>query len=72
MTPDKLAAAFACALLDKGGHFAAWEQPELFVAAFRRLRAGSAKRPELYLYTLGHFASLGACPRSARDEGVTM
>ena len=26
---DKLAAAFACALLDKDGHFAAWEQPNL-------------------------------------------
>ena len=31
--------------LDKGGHFAAWEQPDLFVselrAAFRPLRSGS-------------------------------
>jgi len=32
---------------DKGGHFAAWEQPELFSeevrAGFRSLRSGSAK-----------------------------
>jgi pimeloyl-ACP methyl ester carboxylesterase len=42
MTLDKLAAAFACALLDKGGHFAAWEQPQIFAtevrAGFRSLR----------------------------------
>jgi len=42
MTLDKLAAAFACALLDKGGHFAAWEQPRAFSeelrASFRSLR----------------------------------
>jgi pimeloyl-ACP methyl ester carboxylesterase len=42
MTLDKLAAAFACALLDKSGHFAAWEQPELLShevrAGFRSLR----------------------------------
>ncbi len=35
--------------LAKGGHFAAWEQPELFVsdlrAAFKSLRAGETKSP---------------------------
>ena len=34
--------------LDKGGHFAAWEQPELFVdemrAAFKSLRSNEAKQ----------------------------
>jgi len=34
--------------LDKGGHFATWEQPELFVgelrAAFKSLRSGEAKK----------------------------
>ena len=34
--------------LAKGGHFAAWEQPELFCAelraAFKSLRSGAAKR----------------------------
>ncbi len=35
--------------VDKGGHFAAWEQPELFAAelraAFRQLRSGDTPRP---------------------------
>jgi hypothetical protein len=42
MTLDKLAAAFACAVLDKGRHLAAWEQPQLFSeevgAGFQSLR----------------------------------
>jgi pimeloyl-ACP methyl ester carboxylesterase len=34
--------------LDKGGHFAAWEQPELLIkelrVAFKSLRSGEAKK----------------------------
>jgi hypothetical protein len=40
MTLDKLAAAFACGLLDKAGTSRPWEQPQLFS---QEVRAGSGR-----------------------------
>ena len=43
--------------VDKGGHFAAWEQPELFSseirAAFRSLRANAMRQRDLTVGSKG-------------------
>jgi hypothetical protein len=39
-------AAFEAPAVDKGGHFAAWEEPELFSASSERRSGRSANRSE--------------------------